>query len=506
MRGLVFFSSSILICISEKRNLLAPRAHVRLLIQSVSNSPIPAPFSDSCSPKSPTSNKNQFFCTAASTLDSSQGSPNGLFSQSDKITKKQTNDARINLQDLGDAYRNDDIREATHMKEAWDNTIIQELKLIANAISDELAFHKQSGESAETILKQKDSDEVKTYFFDPIFKFEKGKRTLAEKVSQDVLVGRRSHSDENWQEIVKHHASSAEALEEVRAKLDQIMSKMNDLFDMHLKMIETEKENVRFRPDGPASVQSGTGESSTFLNEPYTIAEVSKANDAFNEEEAGKLGAYIVDLIAARGSASDNKPGLGEFLNLQGGSPAETMDRLTTLLNFLYIRKMAQIDAKKNLIKLLKEIAVLMDLNKKDESANTGGAHNGGLEASLAGLVTQLSNLEEYAKVVYADVARYPPVTIDGKEYQVVTEDDENVDHFEQYKKDVEDSKAKDAFAEMHPRVKLLVNVARRMHSHMLGFVADTRSKEWLGTTEIAVASSEQLTAGNLQTLKESLT
>jgi DnaJ-domain-containing protein 1 len=56
-----------------------------------------------------------------------------------------------------------------------------------------------------------------------------------------------------------------------------------------------------------------------------------------------------------------------------------------------------------------------------------------------------------------------------------VSIEDDNVDHYDIYAAAVHEMRAKNAIAETHPRINLLVNVARRVHAHMLGLLSSLK-------------------------------
>jgi hypothetical protein len=95
--------------------------------------------------------------------------------------------------------------------------------------------------------------------------------------------------------------------------------------------------------------------------------------------------------------------------------------------------------------------------------------------------------MEDLAQAVFTDVARYPA------DYHVEIDFDAEADLYESYKKQVQE---KDDLISTHARINLLVNVAFRVHGHILGFFRSytgqsaVNSENELPTGEHGVASS----------------
>lgn len=466
---------------SSTRNLVRP--HNRFMIQAVSESR-----QQSFSEYKFALVKQGKYCQAASSLmtaDKQESLP--LFGASSEITQRGAISTRKYLHSLGDEMRKEDLRRAVEMKYIWDKSIVLEVGEIKKAVESNLDFHGKQAEFANKLhvaAKAHAKDIAGQYeshlFMDNEQKvFRSAESTIYDlkskhdasvvKNPKNHLNGVLSHSLEDWWSIKNHHGKSKEELEFLSGILSELEKGIKVLFDQQLEDIETGKdyilkwgpgvnmEEVEKYSHGTRLNDVASKEEKSIGTTDYQISDNGKAFDSFGPDRADQLGSKIVELLA-KPIVSDPPKGeeakFQDFLDLEG-SPAETMDRLTTLLNALQMQRLGLFDARHSLDKLRGKIIDVGVENQKN------------LLTSKTVMEVDLSNIDPLAKVVYEDLERYPT----NKDYGVKLEDEANKDAYDTYKKNVNTAKGQNAIQEVHPRINLLANVARRVHGHMLGFL-----------------------------------
>lgn len=478
---------------SSARNLMRP--HIRFMIQSVSESG-PQSFSEY---KFALVEEGKY-CQAASSLltaDKKESLP--LFGASSEITQRGAISTRKYLHSLGDEMRKEDLRRAVDMKYIWEGSIVLEVGKIMEAVESNLHFHgrqaafaKELHGAAITHAKENVEKNIKyeshLFVHEGVFKshgvpsvydLESKHEASVKGDPKNHLNGVLSHSLEDWWSIKNHHGKSEEELNFLLEILGYLEGEMKKMFDEHLTDIQTGRDYfLKWTPDASADdsekysperrLSEVTGEEKKSVGSTdYKISDIVEAFDSFGSEEAGKLGSKIVELLATPivpNPPHDGQKNFQDFLNVKG-SPAETMDRLTTLLNALQMQRLGLFDARLSLNKL------------KGKISEVGVENRENLLISKTVMEVDLKNIDPLAKVVYEDLERYPK-----NGYGVKLDDEANKDAYDTYKKEVNEARGENAIKEVHPRINLLANVARRVHGHMLGFL------EILGTTTSVVS------------------
>ena len=462
---------------------------------------------------------------AAGTLVDIDGAPiPALFGKVQVIAKTGTESTRQYLQMLSNAFRADDLRRAADMSEAWTASIVQEIAVILSGVKESGTYHGESqgyakqlhGEakakagSAPIPQSRLEGGSGQIVFKEPVLSL----KEMADNAGKHATADRAEH----FGKIAGHHEGAAEALSTLRGGLTSISEQMGKLLEDHFKKVLDDYSDVavdkRFEikwADGFGTSRSqvyneltgdqktaGTREiisgsfseavgaffSTAFSSPPNPADTFDKVNnkinpfpaevydgsgtkattglsaeDPFDVEESTKLGIYITDLIAY-GSVGDNSAEFDAFLKITDTSPAETMDRLSSTLNALKIRKSALSDAETSLTDLLEKIGVQMGENSK------------ALGEKLNDMTSLLDRVDQLGRVVYKDAALYP------EQYGVEIDYDGSVDLYDEYRTEVEKAREQDAIAEIHPRLNLLLNVAHRVHGHMLAFVRAVTDKD----------------------------
>ena len=525
------------------RNILVSHERVRFLIQAVALKG-PGTFAN----YKKTQVEEGKFCQASSSLLTAAEpfSPLPLLANFKKIMVVGTETTRRYLQELTNVLASDEYRANKDATTEETATIHTELNVIIAAVKDQKDFHGENAKYARTLSEKavNDGEEPKSYLLSPEFKYTSEQHTLKWKSEQTgALEGSRSHSQVGWGKINAHHITVNDKLDEVLKALEIVKGEMDNILTEHRKhIVFVGASDVKKRNDVTEFFKTGyetlTDSSSV---KPKDIPPVEKYKqssgktepniDGFGKTEAEKLGAYIIDLISKRLQTSPNPATrLGDteftaFLALKG-SPAETMTRLSTTLNILYIKKKTEMSAvmtdtdllTKHILPLMKDVRIeLIELLKKMTS------QLGLKELKFPDLRKKESKekaqgetdvqFKDLAKVVYDDITRYPK----GADEYGVKIDDSDTDQYDKYKGAVTKAMENNAIAEVHPRINLLFNVARRVHINMIGFVhalvhemtADALSDPY--TTILRFKAEEEskklsaVSASELETMKKDL-
>ena len=442
------------------RNILVSHERVRFLIQAVAKTG-PGTFAN-YRRKEVEQGK---FCQASSSLLTAESSPLPLLVNFKKIMVVGTEKTRQYLQDLTKALNNDDFRANIEEQTEVKGTIDNELDVIIAAVADQKEFHgKNTGYAAGLLGKVETDAGPKSYLLPPDFQYTSEEHTLEWKSKQTgALEGSRSHSEEGWTKIKTHHESVNTKLGDVLEALTEVKKKMDGI-------LETHKEHLKNSIQNGADVKKVATETESTTEK---IAEVEIYTqktqtpgpniDDFNAEGAATLGAYIIDLISHRkkdGKRLTDDKEFKAFLALKG-SPAETMTRLSTTLNILYIKKKTEKSAIMTDSELVREDIVEVMIAVREKLGTVLQQMKTELEAIVSPRETAEISL---AKAVYDDINRYPKI------YEVKINDGDE-DLYDSYKKAVTEAMNNNAIAEVHPRINLLFNVARRVHINMIGFV-----------------------------------
>lgn len=451
----VVLLSAVAVTSAQSRNILSNvRPHIRLLVQAVASSG-PGPFKDYRSKEV----GEGTFCQAATSLVDSKGNPiTGLFSTVRAIAVTGAETTRIFLQNLGNAFRGDDLRRALDMQKAWDNSIIAEIDIVAQGIARDIEYHAE-----EKDKKFETPKEVQTHLGE-------GKQFQVSGNDQYRL------SESEQVKFKAHHKNALKSITELGTTMEELRTNLKNVFTAHVTSVVKNKDyKVKWGPElVDAAGTATTADFESFLTEIFKQSEELRAAtkggdggatgkesqdstsdqyDKFNAGQAVQVGSTIVSLIAQKDAKSDHSK---NSLSVSGNdSPAKQLDILTTKLNVLTIRKMALIDAEKSLNDLLNLIRPIVAMNQV------------ALSEKLSAVKEGLKELVSLANAVYTDVARYPTP------YNVKIEYDGGKDLYDSYVSQVGAAK-EDAIAQNHARINLLVNVAFRVHGHMLAFVKAT--------------------------------
>ena len=497
---------------------------------------------------------------AAGSLVKKDGTPIvELFGKVQVIAKTGTESTRQYLQMLSNAFRADDLRRAADMSEAWGASIVKEIGVILSGVMESETYHGKSHGYASTLhaaagkpnddkRKPKYEAHLWAHSTENKFKSEKDKHTLAFMAADTGNHAKHvlAHDLEGWNRIVTHHNSAKEALGSLSKILFEIHQGMGNLikehftsifdkipmelkwdvqltgfYEKHLepaKKLEPAKESESAKELEPAKEFPGRAEQimdsvlkSVNAIVPTVFPELGNPVDKFSltSEEFGKL-LSEQSVISAEADPAETKPPQDSF-DVRGAfklgfditdwiatvpipgaeekknpdtSPAETMDRLSSTLNALKIRKSALSDAETSLTHLLSQIGKEM------------GTNSDALGGKLKEMISLLNGVDQLGRVVYKDAALYP------EQYGVEIDYDGNADLYTTYQEEVRTARAQDAIAEIHPRLNLLLNVAHRVHGHMLAFVRAV-SNEDTSPDELIKDIATQRTTFNLKAVNQ---
>ena len=443
----------------DSRNILTSsiRPHARVLIQSITSDARPPHFSDFNSQKV----ANDEFCQAGSTFITKTPpavQAHSYLSQHVDFTRVAAEATRVFLQNLETVTRADDVRLADQIKNIWDRTIIEELTLIAKAVRGRTDEYKSSHDTVEKIMKKPSGEADK----DPKeelprapgatkFSISAEQHALAAHLSAtNPVIGYLAHSPEGWDKMKGNYLSAHEQLSALQEDLASLIENASNFMGAHVTTVTA---------GNGYSLKWGQGSRQGGLED--TLSEWSPAADKYASSPEGsaeattdpfingaQLGSAIMENLVSKGD-------FGSFINAEGSSQSEKMDRLTTTLNVLQIRRLGLADAKKSLEALLTAVKGLMDSTREK------------LIESLKKIANDLVDLKTRATAVYHDAQVFPGVAI-------VADDaapDADAEHAVSLTMLVDFKNLKDAHAELGPRINMIVNVLRRLHGHLYAFV-----------------------------------
>lgn len=515
---------------SESRNIISAfiRPHARFLLQSVVEKPTRklVEFEDAAQ-------KDGQYCQASSSLvayESRKALP--LFKLLHTAVAKSIASTSSSLSLISDYTKEDDVRRAQHMGNLWKRSIILELEDIGKGIGERAKRFDEDTvknvqalkEKAEMIESTKRGDDVSEIFpkaaANKQFALSARQHNITEKaksVVNDVegkdQVTPMSYSPAEYQAMVDDYKKAHEGLSLLQTSVENLAKRAKSLMDEHekkvkvgetyqLKWIDAVREGDDTRTISQALLD--------FREVHYTPQSSNTEKDSFKKTDAEDLGKKIYELIArvsaysgspSQSSVSDVPDGdrKGKFADFEEfitatSSEVERLDRLSSTLNILVLRKLGLNDASRSLDDLLKVIkAEVVSLN--GELTKPGEANDAGLFVRIS---KELQGLEAKAKTVYTEASALPNVQINPK----LVEGD-SIDNLDRHMATLANFVGVDAHGEFLPHVNLIVNVLWRAHGHMLAFVEEYRKEVPLISSVIDKVNLQNESGPDMNALSE---
>ena len=470
---------------SDSRNILSAfiRPHARFLIQSVV--------------ENPTENLAKFqaggvskgqYCQASSSLVTSDGKQalplfNGLL----ESVKESVSSTRKSLSLISDNTKKDDVRRAQQMGILWNDSIISELNGIIAGIEARAGRFGAETVKNVNLLKEK-SQKLEGKEVSEIFPKSANKQFASSADQHDVNVKAATvAADAEGKDEVTPAALSpaeyqamAEDYEKANKDLTALKGKVSELVERAKAIMTSHETGVKtglqyqlkwMDVEDPAKNLDGLTSSFSNLDEVQYKSEPSKSSeDSFEEADSESLGKKIHELIARVSASSDEKTkfeDFKEFVSAPTSSEVERLDRLSSTLNILVLRKLGMNDAMQSLNDLL--TAVKAEAKKlNDELTKQAEDDSAGLFIRIG---KELQSLEAKAKTVYTEASALPNVEINP---QLVESD--TIDNLDRHMATLAGFVGTDAHGEFLPHVNLIVNVLWRAHGHMLAFLEEYQS------------------------------
>ena len=461
---------------ADAKNLLSSsiKPHARFLIQSVLESKTATRYNL----EKKTEVDNDAFCQPASTfLTVGSKQTHEYFTKQVDSAVTASKATRSFLSDLEDLSRRDDVRRALQMQEIWGSTIIAELTQVKKAVDEKIAAYTKQVEHLDTAKgKARPADPTQHLQVSTANKLSKwstsqSEESLATMAAEgtDSLHSVLAHTDEEWGSFKKSYDAALVKLGTLSKGIQTLSSDAATIFGEHVNDILTAddyKLKWSASADGVDAVGTRKGLSAGSVPTDlavdaaaynYKSGDKAKNEDDFDDEKAASLGKAIVARVAG---LTGEPPGqtFEAFIKAEG-SPSETMDRLTTTLNVLQIRRLGLMDAKKSLVDLLKKVNEKM------------GMIHGQMIAKMAQVETGMVETNKYARVVYADAKKFANVDINEGLLDMDGKDPLDTMMDELRKLD-----GTDAHAQIPMRIKLSVNQLYRLHAHLLAFIDAVKS------------------------------
>ena len=438
------------------RNILtsAIRPHGRALIQSITAKPRPSHVDEF----KRSMIQNDEFCQPASTFVTKDGnSEHEYHSKHVESTKKAVEQTREFLQDMETTTRTDGVRLATQMDLIWRRTIMDELELLSGAVADKVAEYATHSTNAGK-LNDKEGERIPspTQQFpvsgpkSNLFSLSESEHSLSGKVGAGPLIGVMSHPAGAWAKMQSSYDTAGAQLNTLKVTLTSLQASAAEFMATHLEYVKSDKGfNLKWDKATKLDDLKFADVPQALLAAEAYAPSAGSSSDAFDGfTDSSALGHAVI--VAVRGGSN-----FDDFITATSGSPSETMDRLTTTLNVLQVRRLGLADAKRSLLNLL---GLVKDLMIKVREGFTG---------SLTKIVKDLDDLKDKANYVYLDAAKFPGVKIEADQ----ADSDADV-QLETHLTELKAFVGSDAHGELGPRINLIVNVLRRLHGHLYAFVA----------------------------------
>ena len=463
---------------ADAKNLLSSsiKPHARFLIQSVLESKTATRYNL----ERKADVDSDAYCQPASTFLTvhSKKQTHEYFTKQADSAVTASKATRTFLSELEDLSRRDDVRRALQMQEIWGSTIIAELTQVKKAVDEKIAAYtkqvghldtikgkKGPGDPSEHLQVSKDAKPAGQW------STSQAEESLAMMANEgtDSLHGVLAHTDGEWDSFKASYETAKGKLEKLSGDITTLSVEAATIFASHVQEILTAddyKLKWSASADGGDAVETRKGSSAGSVPTDlavdaaaynYKSGDKAKNEDDFDDEKAASLGKAIVARVAGlTGEASGQT--FEAFIKAEG-SPSETMDRLTTTLNVLQIRRLGLMDAKKSLVDLLKKVNEKM------------GMIHGQMIAKMAQVETGMVETNKYARVVYADAKKFANVDINEGLLDMDGKDPLDTMMDELRKLD-----GTDAHAQIPMRIKLSVNQLYRLHAHLLAFIDAVKS------------------------------
>ncbi len=434
------------------------KPHLVSLIQSVTKTR-PVPFEDYEKDKY----ANNEFCQPASTFFKQGNSDLEYMEDLKKSALHALSDTRKFLQTMEYDSKQDDYRRAQDMKKAWDNSVDLEVKAIIGVLEQhsqslaseaghatELATKAAEGVPPAAVLDGKPGD----------YKATAEQLSLQKRLESNKAYG---NTKEGWEKIAEYNSKAKELAGDVKSNLEIVLEDAQKLFTTHLTFIRTNGEYaLKWPSDFSAESfeklmaqerKSETDESSASATANAYKKQAGTEGQATSETQGGSIdtffetadmGIALMDLLKSGANL--------EATSLDAASPSEKMDKLTTLLNVLQIRRLGLQDARRSLVALINLIQPQMQ-NITGKVTELVGTIGKGLEEQRIPLYGVYKDAEIF---VGADVFAKQ----EGDDYG-----------YESLLKALEDAEKLDLHESMKPRAAYIVNAVRQLHAHLLSLV-----------------------------------
>lgn len=470
--SLLTLSSIGMLSPAESRNIISGfvRPHPRFLIQSITME-TPVHFDEYMHNQI----EQEEYCQAPGDLFTKQAAKaHVLYINQVREATEAVASTRQYIKKFEGLTRADTLRSASEIKSVWGETVINELKIMIQAVDAKKELYKSRLDHILKTTKQTISegtypesitvDVPRDSKVEPISHLaNKSWFTLDHHPTAETI---DSHSNESWVAMYKAYLEAKKNLEDLSKSLSDISGGAKTVVEQHVKNVRTNNDlKIRWNTSVPTVIERT--EKSLNLHDylPQKYDPVATGvNPDGSENQSDGSGAQKEnvpsDFFGSNQDQALAKSAVwleeGEFnalIKASSGSVSETLTRLTVVLSALHVRRLGLVDAKTLLSALLKSIMGAMDTLR------------GEIVAELGGISVKLGELAGDAQKVYRQANLFPGVQLDAG---YLKGDQDEIDVFEAKLKE---AVAENAHSEIPHRINLVANVMHRLHAHLLAFL-----------------------------------